>query len=223
MPALSSSRTPSTRTVSNDSGTLAARPSDVALEGGESGALDRGPLDKEKAALDVDDDGVHFDDEGRAVVGLTGPHDPSSPLNLSRSQKWTIVVIISSCSFCVTCASSMIPLSYPGMEAEFAIGQEVATLGLSLFVIGLGWAPLVLSPLSEFMGRRPVYLAGFFLFLMFNFLVAFAPNTASFLIGRFLTGAAGSAFLSVAGGTVSDIFAPNQVGAPMFVPPLARR
>lgn len=62
---------------------------------------------------------------------------------------------------------------------------------------------VVLSPLSEFYGRRPVYNLGFALFFITNFLVAFSNNITAFLIGRFLSGAAGSAFLSVAGGSVS--------------------
>ncbi len=36
-------------------------------------------------------------------------------------------------------------------------------------------------------------------------------------MGRFFCGVAGSAFLSVAGGTVTDVFRPHQVGAPMGV------
>jgi predicted MFS family arabinose efflux permease len=36
---------------------------------------------------------------------------------------------------------------------------------------------------------------------------AFAQNIQTMLVGRFLDGLAGSAFLSVAGGTVGDMFA----------------
>lgn len=46
-------------------------------------------------------------------------------------------------------------------------------------------------------------------------MVAFSNNIVCLLIGRFLGGAAGSAFLSVAGGTVADVFKPSEVGAPM--------
>lgn len=39
-----------------------------------------------------------------------------------------------------------------------------------------------------------------------NFPVAFANNVAVHMIFRFLTGFAGSAFLSVSGGAISDVF-----------------
>ncbi len=37
------------------------------------------------------------------------------------------------------------------------------------------------------------------------------------LVARFIDGLAGSAFLSVAGGTVGDLFARNQLQAPMMI------
>jgi MFS family permease len=78
----------------------------------------------------------------------------------------------------------------------------------------MGWA-----------GRNIVYRISYALFFIFTFPVAFAPNAgkcvcprngqltcdrtaAVFLIFRLITGFCGSAFLSVAGGSVSDMF-PN--------------
>lgn len=87
---------------------------------------------------------------------------------------------------------------------------------------------MVLSPLSEvgdpetvpageslrvptdgvqFFGRRPIYICSFTFFLIFMIPCALARNTQTMLIARFLDGLAGSAFLSVAGGTVGDMFA----------------
>ena len=37
------------------------------------------------------------------------------------------------------------------------------------------------------------------------------------LVSRFINGLAGSAFLSVAGGTVGDMFSRNQLQAPMMI------
>ena len=40
-------------------------------------------------------------------------------------------------------------MTYDQITKEFDCSQEVAILGLSLFVIGLAVAPMILSPLSE--------------------------------------------------------------------------
>ena len=48
-----------------------------------------------------------------------------------------------------TCTSSIYASTYDQITVEFGISRIVATLGLSLFVVGLGLGPLFLSPLSE--------------------------------------------------------------------------
>lgn len=65
---------------------------------------------------------------------------------------------------CVTFTSSMTANTYPGLESEFHIVEEVAILSISLFVMGLGVGPLFLGPLSEFIGRQKVLLWSFTIF-----------------------------------------------------------
>ena len=86
-------------------------------------------------------------------VQWDGADDPTDPKNMSKLRKWIIVLILSAGSTCVTCTSSMYTSTYDQLTSEFHISRVVATVGLSLFVIGLGLAPLVLAPLSEFYGK----------------------------------------------------------------------
>lgn len=46
---------------------------------------------------------------------------------------------------------------------------------------------------------------------------ALAKNIQTMLIARFLDGLAGSAFLSVAGGTIGDLFVKSDLQAPMLI------
>ena len=112
---------------------------------------------------------------------------------------------------------------------RFHVSKEVAILGVSLFVLGLGLGPLVSGPMSEIYGRNVVYRVSFCLFFICMFPVAFAPHicmyafclgtsgitrympTAVYLTFRFICGYCGSAFLSVAGGSVSDMFSNSEV------------
>ena len=48
-----------------------------------------------------------------------------------------------------TCTSSLYTLTYSQLMPEFHSSRLVCTLGLSLFVAGLGTGPMILSPLSE--------------------------------------------------------------------------
>jgi hypothetical protein len=90
-------------------------------------------------------------------VAYSGPNDPLSPRSAAWGtdlRRWTIVLILAASSMCVTCASALYTSTYSQIEPEFGISREVATLGLSIFVCGLGLGPMFLSPLSEFTCAR---------------------------------------------------------------------
>nr|POF04486.1 efflux pump atb [Quercus suber] len=150
-------------------------------------------------------------------VQFDGDSDPLSPKNKTALRKWCIVLIGSSCALCVTCASALYTSTYRQLEQEFHVSREVATLGLTTFVVGLGLGPMILSPLSEFYGRRIIYLCAFGMFFIWLIPCAVANNIATMLVARFFDGLAGSAFLSVAGGTVGDMFRREKLSAPMMV------
>ncbi|KAF8486247.1 MFS general substrate transporter [Russula ochroleuca] len=155
-----------------------------------------------------------IDEEKRYEVQL-GPED--DPQRLSLFRRWLAVVTISSCAHFVTFASSVAAFSLGGVSESFHVGREVAILSMSLYVVGLGIGPLFAGPISEIYGRNIVYRMSFALFFVFSFPVAFAPDIGTFLIFRFATGFCGAAFLSVAGGSVSDMFPNATVGTPMAV------
>ena len=71
--------------------------------------------------------------------------------------------------------------------------------------------------MSEVYGRSNVYRVAYTLLFLFSFPVTFAPNIAVYLIFRFFAGFCGSAFLSVAGGSISDMFDDDNVAKYVFV------
>lgn len=89
------------------------------------------------------------------------------------------------------------------MNPEFGISEIVGTLGLSTFVLGskfnsttdtlpyntiiltsvpVALGPLLLSPLSELYGRRPIYLISWGLFVIWLIPCAVARNVETMLI-----------------------------------------
>lgn len=89
-------------------------------------------------------------------VKFEGQDDPMNPKCKPTWRKWTIVLIGSFCSLVVTCASALYTSTYSQMEEEYGISKEVATVGLTTYVCGLGLGPMILGPLSEFYGEQSV-------------------------------------------------------------------
>ncbi|KAJ4191015.1 hypothetical protein NW755_005226 [Fusarium falciforme] len=73
---------------------------------------------------------------------------------------------------------------------EFGANEIVATLGLSLFVLGYGLGPMLFSPMSETpqIGRSRIYFWTLFAFVLLELPTGYATNMAMLLVFRFLTG-----------------------------------
>jgi Major Facilitator Superfamily len=150
-------------------------------------------------------------------VYFSGDSDPLSPRSMSTLRKWFITVIVATTSFCVACTSSIYTATLDQIMKEFQVSEIVATLGLSLFVAGLALSPMILAPLSEFYGRKPVYVISLIVYVIWIIPCAVAPNIQTLLVARFFNGFAGAAFLSVAGGTIGDMFSRTQLHLPMMI------
>ncbi|RDW85507.1 MFS general substrate transporter-40 [Coleophoma crateriformis] len=177
-------------------------------EGDNSGSEDAADVEADAARVEKDPFDVRWDG---------GDNDPMNPRSMHHLRKWVVVIIVSLSSLCVTCTSSIYTSTYSQIMVQFGVTKLIATLGLSFFIFGLGVGPMLLGPLSEFYGRRPIYLVSFFFFLVWLIPSAVAQNIQTMIVARFFAGLAGSAFLSVAGGTVGDMFNREQLQAPMLI------
>jgi len=114
--------------------------------------------------------------------------DPDSPRSWPNWKRYGIVILASFLNNLLTICASGYSTGADQLKHDLATSDEMVTLGLSTFICGLAFGPMLLAPLSEFYGRRPVYLATWALFVLFQIPVALAPNMATVIICRFLQG-----------------------------------
>ncbi|EIT75808.1 synaptic vesicle transporter SVOP [Aspergillus oryzae 100-8] len=140
------------------------------------------------------------------------PDDPRNPMLFTTFKKVGITVVVSTATLAVALASSAYSGSTKQVMEGLDVGTEVATLGLSLFVIGFALGPLFWAPLSEFIGRQYPFIVSFGAMTVFLAGCAGAQNIQTLLVLRFLAGTAGSSPLTNAGGVISDMFRAEQRG-----------
>lgn len=87
-----------------------------------------------------------------------------------------------------------------------------AELCNSVFLIGIGFGPLFLAPLSEIYGRVPILLCGTFVFLVWNTASGFSQNAGQLVVFRLLSGFGASASMAVGSGVISDLWSPEKRG-----------
>ncbi|KAJ5525418.1 MFS general substrate transporter [Penicillium frequentans] len=132
--------------------------------------------------------------------------DPENPHNWSRVYRWYITLVASAVVVCVAYGSAVVTGGLGLIETKYNVSLEVAILTCSIMVCGFAVGPLLWSPLSEIIGRRPVYIISFALYTIFQIPCALSPNIGGLLACRFLSGVFSSSGLSLAGGTIADIW-----------------
>ncbi len=132
--------------------------------------------------------------------------DPENPHNWSRLFRWYITMVASALVVCIAFGSSVVTGGLGLIEEKYNVSLEVAILTCSIMVMGFAIGPLLWSPLSEIIGRRPVYIISLSLYTIFNIPCALSPNIGGLLTCRFLCGVFSSSGLSLAGGTIADIW-----------------
>jgi len=132
--------------------------------------------------------------------------DPENPHNWSNAYRWYITLMASMLVVCIAFGSSIVTGGLGLIEEKYNVSLEVAILTCSIMVCGFAVGPLLWSPLSEIIGRRPVYIISLALYTIFNIPCAISPNIGGLLVSRFLCGVFSSSGLSLAGGTIADIW-----------------
>lgn len=64
------------------------------------------------------------------------PNDPRNPMNFNGWKKWSITILVSFTTMAVSLVSSAYSGGMAQVMMEFGVVEEVALLGVSLFVLG---------------------------------------------------------------------------------------
>lgn len=140
------------------------------------------------------------------IVGYAGEKDPLNPHNWSKTRRMMITIIVASIGLIVGFASSVDSAVLQQARQEFHVGEIAEALATGLYLVGFGVGAFFAAPISETVGRNPVYIATMSLFMIFVMASGLAPNLGAQLIFRFLAGFFGSTPLVCAGGSISDMW-----------------
>ncbi|KAI9931943.1 hypothetical protein MW887_009444 [Aspergillus wentii] len=175
--------------------------------------VDQGIVTQE--IIDYPYPGSGTDEDPYAVTWI--PNDPRNPMLFSETKKWTITILVAIATLAVSLVSSAYTGGIVQIQQQFHIGTEVATLGVSLFVVGFAIGPLLWAPLSELFGRQILFIVTYCALTAFNCGAAGAQNAWTLIILRFFAGSFGSSPLTNAGGVIADMFPAKQRGIAMSV------
>jgi MFS family permease len=91
----------------------------------------------------------------------------------------------------------------------------MASMPVSIFLLGYAVGPLVLSPLSEIYGRYVVFISATLWFCVWLIGCALAPSIETLVFFRFMSGLGGSACQTIGGAIIADVFPVSERGSAM--------
>ncbi|PIB02838.1 putative MFS-type transporter [Cercospora beticola] len=152
----------------------------------------------------------------QGTAGTTGTQDIAFEVDFEEDEKanpqnwplWYKGIVIAIFSYATTSTvlySTSYTSAIPGMQREFNLSTSEGILGVTTYLLGMATGSVILAPLSEMYGRRPVYLITMLLFTILVIPCAVAQNIATILVVRFFGAFCAAAMISNAPGTVSDI------------------
>lgn len=100
--------------------------------------------------------------------------------------------------------------SMPALVHEFATNQSWIQLTLTFWFLGTALPQLLLGPVADRYGRRPLLLGGGFLFLLATLICGIANHIGSLVIARFFQGAGVCSLTIVSFAVISELFKGNQ-------------
>lgn len=146
------------------------------------------------------------------------PGDKENPKNKSKGLKWLYTILLGAICFVVALGSAIVTGDIKGPMEYFGVSMEVIILAsVTMFVLGFGIGPCLFAPLSEEIGRRPVYGSTLILALIFIIPCGAAKNIATLLVCRLIDGIAFSAPMTLIGGSLADIWNEDERGTAMAI------
>ncbi|KAK1758911.1 major facilitator superfamily transporter [Echria macrotheca] len=153
-------------------------------------------------------------DRARQAAEWDWNADPHNPYNWPQWKKVAQVVNISSIAFVASMGTSILSAAPTQLQAEFGVTITQSLLPLSLYVFALGLGPVFGGPLSETVGRYPVFLGGLIGGTLFTLGAGLTHSFAGLNILRFLAGFCFAPSLAISTGTLNETFKPVERGIP---------
>lgn len=146
---------------------------------------------------------VRFDDEADADAGAGGPRHP---MDWTMRYRMWVIFSVSYSSWVVILYSTSYTATLPGLMVEFDEPSEtIVTLGVTTYLLGLAAGSLVVAPMSELFGRRPVYLICLAVSALMIIPCALATSLAEIIVVRFFGALFGAVMICNGAGTITDI------------------
>src|SRR5882724_5407480 len=107
----------------------------------------------------------------------------------------------------------MLVPALPVLATNFGRDISVAQMTVSLYMVGIALSQIIMGPLSDRFGRRPVLLAGLGLMVVASAACIFAETLPQLIAARFLQALGGATGMVVSRAIIRDLYSRERISA----------
>jgi DHA1 family bicyclomycin/chloramphenicol resistance-like MFS transporter len=131
---------------------------------------------------------------------------PDNAVHTDGGHPWRLLALLIGMTAIAPLALNILAPAMPGLIRAFGAEPGTVQLTLSLFLLGMAISQLVLGPLSDRFGRRPVMLAGLAITVVANFAALAATSIMGLVIARVLQAFGATCGIVIARAVIRDLY-----------------
>jgi DHA1 family bicyclomycin/chloramphenicol resistance-like MFS transporter len=143
--------------------------------------------------------------------GVTGKSD-AVLISPAPTSKVMLLLLVTMTGVAPISLYMLVP-ALPVLASSFGRDISIAQMTVSLYMVGLACSQIIMGPLSDRFGRRPVLLGGLGLMVAASLSCSFAETLPQLIAARFFQALGGATGMVVSRAIIRDLYPRQRVGA----------
>src|ERR1700759_1736821 len=136
---------------------------------------------------------------------------PSVTSELARSKLMLMLLVVM--TGLTPISLYMLVPALPVLAKTFDSSISLAQMTVSMYMVGIACSQIIMGPLSDRFGRRPVLLAGMSLMVAASAACVYAENLPQLIAARFFQALGGASGMVISRAIVRDLYSRDQISA----------
>src|SRR6187399_298416 len=137
---------------------------------------------------------------------------PGAAANVVATSKIMLLMLVAMTGVAPISLYMLVP-ALPVLATTFGRDISVAQMTVSLYMVGIACSQLIMGPLSDRFGRRPVLLAGLGLMVAASAACIFAESLPQLIAARFLQALGGATGMVVSRAIIRDVYNRDRISS----------
>src|ERR1700726_4975045 len=142
--------------------------------------------------------------------GVTGK--PAAAADKPGTSRMMLLLLVAMTGVAPISLYMLVP-ALPVLASVFGRDISIAQMTVSLYMVGIACSQIVMGPLSDRFGRRPVLLAGLSLMVAASAACIFAEPLPQLIAARFLQALGGATGMVISRAIIRDLYGRERIGA----------